>query len=250
MFKLPPSGTASMAALNRPDASDLMEEVAICLPSAVSAMMDWPCWKTYTSEFSVSGNSITGIRLSSVSLYRKSSPEALLTSAAKRINPIIRSISNPSRCFFGSSHGSRDRLAGHTSYKYCYSGRCCYSQERRREMVCHSPGQSRTIILSVFCAFCGEPLCSDPTTEAQRNKRPYSLPGLTHIIQRRANNYKSLKDKIAKLHKRINCQRDDFLHKLSRMYVNNFDVICVEDLDGKGLKEKRLLLLEINLSIS
>ncbi len=53
-----------------------------------------------------------------------------------------------------------------------------------------------------------------------------------------SNNYKAIKDKIAKLHKRINCQRDDFLHKLSRMYVNNFDIICVEDLDVKGLKEK------------
>ena len=55
---------------------------------------------------------------------------------------------------------------------------------------------------------------------------------------RGSNNYKSLKGKIAKLHKRVNCQRDDFLHKLSRMYVNNFDIICVEDLDVKGLKEK------------
>ena len=53
-----------------------------------------------------------------------------------------------------------------------------------------------------------------------------------------SNNYKAIKDKIAKLHKRINCQRDDFLHKLSRTYVNNFDIICVEDLDVKGLKEK------------
>ena len=55
---------------------------------------------------------------------------------------------------------------------------------------------------------------------------------------RGSNNYKSLKDKIAKLHKRINCQRDDFLHKLSRTYVNNFDIICIEDLDVIGLKEK------------
>ena len=55
---------------------------------------------------------------------------------------------------------------------------------------------------------------------------------------RGSNNSKSLKDKIAKLHKRINCQRDDFLHKLSRAYINNFDIICVEDLDIKGLKEK------------
>jgi putative transposase len=55
---------------------------------------------------------------------------------------------------------------------------------------------------------------------------------------RGSNNYGAIKDKIAKLHKRINCQRDDFLHKLSRMYVNNFDLICVEDLDVIGLKEK------------
>ncbi len=55
---------------------------------------------------------------------------------------------------------------------------------------------------------------------------------------RGSNNYGAIKDKIAKLHKRINCQRDDFLHKLSRMYVNKFDIICVEDLDVKGLKEK------------
>jgi putative transposase len=53
-----------------------------------------------------------------------------------------------------------------------------------------------------------------------------------------SNNRKTIKDKIAKLHKRINCQRDDFLHKLSRTYINNFDFICVEDLDVKGLKEK------------
>lgn len=53
-----------------------------------------------------------------------------------------------------------------------------------------------------------------------------------------SNNYRAIKNKIAKLHKRINRQRDDFLHKLSRMYVNNFDIVCVEDLDVKGLKEK------------
>ena len=53
-----------------------------------------------------------------------------------------------------------------------------------------------------------------------------------------SNNRKTIKDKIAKLHKRINCQRDDFLHKLSRTYINNFDIICVEDLDVKGLKER------------
>jgi putative transposase len=36
---------------------------------------------------------------------------------------------------------------------------------------------------------------------------------------------------------RINNQRSDFLHKLSRMYVNEYDIICVEYLDVKGLIE-------------
>ena len=32
-------------------------------------------------------------------------------------------------------------------------------------------------------------------------------------------------------------QRADFLHKLSRTYANGYDVICVEDLDVRVLKE-------------
>jgi len=67
------------------------------------------------------------------------------------------------------------------------------------------------------------------------------LAGLQRKLARAvkgSKNYGVIKGKIANLHNRINCQRDDFLHKLSRMYVNSFDIICVEDLDVKGLKEK------------
>ena len=53
-----------------------------------------------------------------------------------------------------------------------------------------------------------------------------------------SNNRKEIKAKISKTHERINNQRDDFLHKVSRHYVNNYDNICIEDLDVKGLKEK------------
>jgi putative transposase len=53
-----------------------------------------------------------------------------------------------------------------------------------------------------------------------------------------SNNRRILKDKLDKAHERINNQRNDFLHKLSRSYVNNYDIICVEDLDVKGLEEK------------
>ena len=56
--------------------------------------------------------------------------------------------------------------------------------------------------------------------------------------QKGSNNRRKLRYKLDKAHERINNQRSDFLHKLSRMYVNKYDVICVEDLDIKGLKEK------------
>jgi len=53
-----------------------------------------------------------------------------------------------------------------------------------------------------------------------------------------SNNRQKIKEQIEKIHAKVNHQRDNFLHKLSRLYVNNYDNICVEDLDVKGLKEK------------
>ena len=43
--------------------------------------------------------------------------------------------------------------------------------------------------------------------------------------------------KLAKLYEKLENQRNDFLHKLSRYYVNNYDVICLEDLDVKDMVE-------------
>jgi putative transposase len=53
-----------------------------------------------------------------------------------------------------------------------------------------------------------------------------------------SNNRLKIKERIEKIHAMVNHQRDDLLHKLSRLYVNNYDNICVEDLEVKGLKEK------------
>ncbi|MEX2739452.1 MAG: RNA-guided endonuclease InsQ/TnpB family protein [Candidatus Wukongarchaeota archaeon] len=50
-----------------------------------------------------------------------------------------------------------------------------------------------------------------------------------------SNNYNKQKIKVAKSHERIKNQRDDFLHKLSRYYINNCDLIAVEKLNVKGL---------------
>ena len=43
--------------------------------------------------------------------------------------------------------------------------------------------------------------------------------------------------KVAKLQKHIANQRTDFLQKLSTEIVNNFDTICIEDLDVSSMKE-------------
>ena len=43
------------------------------------------------------------------------------------------------------------------------------------------------------------------------------------------------KVRAAIVHERVELRRDDFLHKVSRYYVNRYDLICLEDLDINGL---------------
>ena len=56
--------------------------------------------------------------------------------------------------------------------------------------------------------------------------------------QKGSNRRNKIRDRLDKIHERISNQRSDFLNKLSRIYVNRYDIICIEDLDIKGLKEK------------
>ena len=53
-----------------------------------------------------------------------------------------------------------------------------------------------------------------------------------------SNNYYKQKNRIAKLYKRSQNQRNDFLHKLSTQLANEYDVICVEDLSMKEMSKK------------
>ena len=41
--------------------------------------------------------------------------------------------------------------------------------------------------------------------------------------------------KVARLHEKVSNQRTDFLHKLSRQIANAVDVVCIEDLNMKGM---------------
>lgn len=52
---------------------------------------------------------------------------------------------------------------------------------------------------------------------------------LSHM-KKGSNNFKKQKTKIAKIHKKITNQRNDYLHKLSKHIVDENQIICVEDL--------------------
>jgi putative transposase len=63
--------------------------------------------------------------------------------------------------------------------------------------------------------------------------------------QKDSKNYEKQRVKLARLYERLTSQRDDFLHKLSRLYVNSYDVICVEDLNIKGIVRNHTLAQKI-----
>ena len=55
--------------------------------------------------------------------------------------------------------------------------------------------------------------------------------------QRFSKNWKKAKRKLEKVYDHVTNQKNDFLHKLSRQYVDTYATICVEDLNIKYLKE-------------
>lgn len=54
-------------------------------------------------------------------------------------------------------------------------------------------------------------------------------------VELESNRYANYKNKIARLHRRIENRRTDFLQKLSTVLVNRYDTICIEDLNVKGM---------------
>ena len=65
--------------------------------------------------------------------------------------------------------------------------------------------------------------------------------GETRKIRKYSNNYMKTKIKLARLHAKISNIRHDFLHKLTTRLVEEFDVICIEDLNIKGMMANRKL---------
>ncbi|KAF1077912.1 hypothetical protein MKMG_01168 [Methanogenium sp. MK-MG] len=88
--------------------------------------------------------------------------------------------------------------------------------------------------------------CVDSDGRVVENPRFYehSLGRIKKLQQsvarknRFSKNWKKAKSRLDKVYEHISNQRNDFLHKLSRQYVDTYATICVENLDVRGLKEK------------
>ncbi len=55
--------------------------------------------------------------------------------------------------------------------------------------------------------------------------------------QKGSKNRNKQRIKVAKLHEKVANQRKDFLHKLSKQITNAVDVVCIEDLNMKGMSQ-------------
>ena len=53
-------------------------------------------------------------------------------------------------------------------------------------------------------------------------------------------NWEKQRKRLAKLYEKLVNQKDDFLHKLSKFYVENYQIICVEDLNIKNMVRNHL----------
>ena len=59
-------------------------------------------------------------------------------------------------------------------------------------------------------------------------------------------NYQKQKKKVAKIHNKIRNKRKDFINKLSTDIINNHDIICIENLNIKGMLRNHKLARSIS----
>ena len=59
-------------------------------------------------------------------------------------------------------------------------------------------------------------------------------------------NYQKQRRKVARLREKVAFQREDFLHKFTTAFIRQYDVICVEDLNTKGILKNHQLAKAIS----
>lgn len=82
------------------------------------------------------------------------------------------------------------------------------------------------------------------TNPKHLEKAQRKLAHLQKVFARKgkdSKNHEKMRIKVAKCHRSITNQRNDFLHKLSSHLVKNYDTICLEDLNVKGMEHNHHL---------
>lgn len=57
------------------------------------------------------------------------------------------------------------------------------------------------------------------------------------LMQKGSKNRNKQRIKVAKMHEKVANQRKDFLHKLSRKIADNYNCVCIENLDMKSMAQ-------------
>lgn len=56
-------------------------------------------------------------------------------------------------------------------------------------------------------------------------------------MQKGSKNLNKYRIRVTKMHEKVENPHKDFLHRLSRKIVNNFDCVCIENLDMKAISQ-------------
>ena len=78
-----------------------------------------------------------------------------------------------------------------------------------------------------------------------QNKLAKEQRKLSHMVKG-SNNRNKQRIKVARLHKKINNQRNDYLHKLSKKIIDENQIICIEDLKVKNMEQNHKLARSIS----
>lgn len=82
---------------------------------------------------------------------------------------------------------------------------------------------------------------SNPKHLKQSQKKLAHLQRVFARTQKDSKNHERMRVKVAKCYRSISNQRNDFLHKLSTYLVRNYNTICLEDLNVKGMEQNHKL---------
>ncbi|SMM04784.1 IS200/IS605 family element RNA-guided endonuclease TnpB [Enterococcus faecium] len=144
-------------------------------------------------------------------------------------------------------------ISRHSSGKYYISLLC-------KEEIIELPKTNSTIgidlgiidfaILSTGQKFDNNKFTSKMEKKLKREQRKLSRRALLAkqkgINLFEARNYQTQKRKVARLHEKVMNQRTDFLNKLSTEIIKNHDIICIEDLNTKGMLRNHKLAKSIS----